>query len=490
MADLRIIKEEDELALRAEIAKCWDDPLRYVLFAFPWGVKGTALEKFPDGPDEWQRKQLNDIRDHIRSGKPLALRDATTSGHGIGKSAETSWVIMWFVSTRPHCAGRITAGTQAQLTNTTWRELSVWHKRSLNRHWFKWTATRFFALESPETWGVSAVPWSEHNSDAFAGLHAEDVLVIYDEASTIADIIWDVTEGAMTTPGAFWFVFGNPVRNTGKFRECFRSMRHRWNNRQIDSRSCRMTNKHEIAQWEEDYGDDSDFFRIRVKGMFPRASSSQLISEEAIEDAKLRVIPKRVYERYPLVIGVDVARYGDDRTVIIRRQGPVAWMPETYRELSTMQVAAKAYEAWREYMADAVCVDGIGVGAGVVDRLIELGVPVVDVQSAESAEDPRKYFNCRSEIWGRAEDWIHTASLPDHKDLCYELSAPEYGYNAKMQIQVESTQSIKDRIRVSPDVATALVMTMADGDKIARVMAKENRPRARQIKSGNLGAWT
>lgn len=490
MSNSRIIKEDDEIALRAEIAKCWDDPLRYVMFAFPWGVKGSSLEKFPDGPDEWQREQLNAIRDHIRSGDSFALREAITSGHGIGKSAETSWIILWFISTRPHCAGRITAGTQAQLTNTTWRELSVWHKRALNSHWFRWTATRFFALESPETWGVSAVPWSEHNSDSFAGLHAEDVLVIYDEASTIADIIWDVTEGAMTTPGAFWFVFGNPVRNTGKFRECFRSMRHRWHNRAIDSRTCRMTNKVEIKKWEEDYGEDSDFFRVRVKGMFPRASSSQLISEEDVADAKLRVTPKRVYERYPIVIGVDVARFGDDRTCIIRRQGPMVWMPQVYRELSTMEVAAKAFEAWRDFQADAVCVDGIGVGAGVVDRLAELGVPVVDVQSAATAEDSRKYFNCRSELWGRASDWVKDASLPDDKDLCYELTALEYGYNAKMQIQVESTESVKKRINVSPDIATALIMTMADGDKIARAMASEQRPTARKIKQSGLGAWT
>jgi hypothetical protein len=488
--DTQYISVEDEIALRAEIAKCWDDPLRFVMLVFPWGQKGTSLENFPDGPDEWQCKQLNDIRDHVRSGKSIALRDATTSGHGIGKSAETAWIILWFVSTRPHCAGRITAGTQAQLTNTTWRELSVWHKRSLNAHWFKWTATRFFALESPETWGVSAVPWSEHNSDAFAGLHAEHVLVIFDEASTIADIIWEVTEGAMTTPGAFWFVYGNPVRNTGRFRECFRAMRHRWNNRKIDSRTCRMTNKAEIEQWKEDYGEDSDFFRVRVRGEFPRASSSQLISEEVVENARLRTIPKRIYERYPLVIGVDVARFGDDRTVIIRRQGPHAWAPEEFRELNTMEVAAKVYECWREYKADAVCVDGIGVGAGVVDRLEELGVPVVDVQSAAAAEDPREYFNCRSELWGRTAKWLEDASIPDYKELDYELTALEYGYSSKMQKQVESTESVKKRINCSPDVATALVMTMADHDRIARAMSAGQKVAARPVKNKNLGAWT
>ncbi|WP_417518743.1 terminase [Marinobacter sp.] len=479
-----------ERQLRAEIALCYDDPLRYVMLAFPWGEPGTPLEQFPDGPDAWQRDQLNAIRDHIRSGGEVSLRDATTSGHGIGKSAETAWIILWFCSTRPHCAGRITAGTQAQLMSTTWRELSVWHNRAINKHWFKWTATRFFAVEYPETWGVTAIAWSEHNSDAFAGLHAEHVLVIYDEASTVADIIWEVTEGAMTTPGAFWFVFGNPVRNTGRFRECFRAMRHRWNNRQVDSRTCRMTNKNEIDQWAEDYGEDSDFFRVRVKGQFPRASSSQLMSEEVAENARLRVIPKRIYERYPVILGVDVARFGDDRSVIIRRQGPKAWTPDVYRELDTMQLAAKVFEAWQEHRADAVCVDGIGVGAGVVDRLAELGVPVVDVQSAAKAEDQRKYFNARSELWCRTADWLQDASLPDDKELIYELTAIEYGYNANMQIVVEKTDDLKKRLKVSPDLASALIMTMADSDKIARALATDQKAAARPVRHTNMGAWT
>lgn len=483
-------KKTAEQLLREEIAACWDDPLRYVLLAFPWGVKGTPLEKYPDGPDEWQKQQLNDIRDHIKSGNQLALREAITSGHGIGKSAETAWIILWFVSTRPHCAGRITAGTQAQLINTTWRELSVWHKLAINKHWFKWTATRFAAVESPETWGVSAIPWSKENSDAFAGLHAEDVLVIYDEASTVDDTIWEVTEGAMTTPGAFWFVFGNPVRNTGRFRECFRANRHRWNTRQIDSRTCRMTNKVEIQQWADDYGDDSDFFRVRVKGMFPRASSTQLISEQVCEDARVRVIPKRIYERYPIILGVDVARYGDDRSVIIKRQGPMIWAPIVYREISTMALAGHVYDLWKAEGADAICVDGIGVGAGVVDRLEELEAPVIDVQSASKAEDTRKYFNCRSELWCRAAELLKDASLPDDKELIFELTAIEYGYTVLMQQVVEKTEDVKKRLKVSPDKATALVMTMADTDKIARALAANQAPVARTVHNRGLGAWT
>lgn len=480
---------DPEDLLRLQIAECWDDPLRFVMLVFPWGEKGGPLEKH-DGPDEWQQDQLNAIRDHIREGKPVSLRDATTSGHGIGKTAETSWIILWFMSTRPNCAGVVTANTQTQLSSKTWRELSLWHKRALNAHWFKWTATRFFAVEAPETWRIDAIAWSEHNPEAFAGLHAEDVLVIFDEASAVADTIWEVTEGAMTTQGAMWFAYGNPTRNTGRFRECFSVRKHRWRTRQVDSRTCKMTNKAEIDQWVEDYGDDSDFVRVRVKGQFPRASSNQLISVEVADNARKRTIEDVVYTRYPLILGVDVARYGDDRSVLTLRQGPQVWMPQAFREISTMELVGKVIEIWREQRVDAICVDGIGIGAGVVDRLKELGAPVVDVQSAATAGDTRKYLNSRAEMWDRTADWLDDASLPDDQELIDELTAIQYGYNAKLQMQIEGKADLKKRILISPDKADSLVMTFSDTDKVARAMAGSRRRMVRPVKPVSAAGWT
>lgn len=479
-----------EQQLAEQIAQFSDDPYQFVLFAFPWGESGTPLEQY-NGPDEWQTELLKSVRDHIRSGDDTALREAIASGHGVGKTAVVAMLIIWAMSTRPHMAGVVTANTQQQLKSKTWRELSIWHKRAINAHWFKWTATSFYAIESPETWCVNAIPQSENNPEAFAGLHAEHVMVIYDEASAIPDSIWEVTEGAMTTSNCFWFAFGNPTRNTGRFRECWRAYAHRWNTRRVDSRDSRMANQQEIEQWIADYGEDSDFVRIRVKGVFPRMSSTQLISEEAAENARLRVIPQRVVERYPVVLGVDVARKGDDRAVIIKRQGPKAWMPEQYRELSTMALAGIVFERWQESGADAVCVDGIGVGAGVVDRLEELGAPVVDVQSAATAEDNRQYRNARAEIWGRMAEWLEDASIPDMQDLIVEMTAMEYALNDKLQYVLESTDNVKERIGVSPDLATALAMTMADTNRVARLIGQEQSTPARPIRNASgMGAWT
>lgn len=213
---------DDRLA--HDIAACQSDPLRFVETVFPWGEGALADEP---GPDEWQRALLGDVRDALtQGGAPLRL--AVASGHGVGKTALSAWLILWFLSTRDHPQVVVTANTAAQLRNKTWRELAKWHRLARNRDWFEWSASRFCFRQYPETWFAAAVPWSKDRPESFAGTHERHVCVIFDEASAISEAIWDVTEGAMVSEGALWFAFGNPTRATGRFRECFRRFRHRW----------------------------------------------------------------------------------------------------------------------------------------------------------------------------------------------------------------------------------------------------------------------
>src|SRR5215469_877502 len=193
---------EDELI--ADIAGFFDDPLGFVRYAYPWGEAGRLKDE--TGPDEWQTAALRKLGEAVRAGGDAseAIRLAVASGHGIGKTAVIAWIIQWFLSTREFPQVVVTASTQTQLTTKTWRELSKWHRLLINAHWFRWTATKFFHVAYPETWFASAIPWSEHNADAFAGTHEKYVLIIYDEGNAVADVIWDTTEGALTTPGAIW----------------------------------------------------------------------------------------------------------------------------------------------------------------------------------------------------------------------------------------------------------------------------------------------
>lgn len=455
-----------EKMLMSQILEFYNDPLGFVLYAFPWGVEGTELEKH--AIDEWQIELLTDLKNKLDSGmeESSALRYATAAAHGVGKSALVAWIIIWFMSTRRMARGVVTANTQGQLSGKTWAELSKWHRLALNRHWFQWTATKFYHVLFPSEYFIAATPWSETNSEAFAGLHAEHVLVIYDEASAIADCIWEVSEGAMTTEGAMWFAFGNPTKTNGKFYDCFNSQSHRWSTYLVDGRKARMTNKKQIQEWIDDYGEDSDFVRIRVLAKFPRQSSTQFISLEVVQDAMDRNANPTLYRHHQPIIGVDVARYGSDESIICIRQGDYVHPLKKFRQIDTMELAGKVYEEVRRFGGQAVCcVDGVGVGAGVVDRLMQMGVQTIDVQSAQRSLDIRTYANKRAELWGKMKDWLMcNAVLPKDTELLKQITSLEYGLNNKLQIQLESKEQMRKDGKKSPDLADALAYTFAYED--------------------------
>lgn len=446
---------EDEAQLQHAVAQFVDNPLGFVRFSFDWGAGDLEGET---GPDDWQADILRLIGDKTLTVSE-ALRIAVASGHGIGKTALIAWIILWFISTRPKCAGVVTANTRNQLVQKTWRELNLWRGRAIHGHWFEWSATKICYRGEPDTWFISAVPWSEHNSEAFAGLHAEHVLVVFDEGSAVADTIWEVAEGAMTTPGALWVVFGNPTRHSGRFRECFARFRHRWHTRQIDSRTAKMANQKQIQQWVDDYGEDSDFVKVRVRGEFPSASSTQFIGVDTVDAAVLR--RDNVIDS-PRVMGVDVARFGDDQSVILLRTGNTVSLIRRYRGLPIDQFAGHVAQAINEFKPDAVFVDGIGVGGGVVDILRGNKFKVDDVVSSASPLDGRKYANLRAEMWGNMREWLTKyGCLPDDRELRDDLIALEYGFNNAGAIQLEKKEDVKARGYASPDVADALAMTFA-----------------------------
>jgi hypothetical protein len=439
-----------------KVGELYDDPLKFVQLIFPWGE--GDLEGHT-GPDVWQAELLEDVGRHMREGDGRAYQSAIASGHGIGKGAVTAWLILHQMACRKNLNGVVTANTKQQLETKTWRELALWHSRSLIKPMFEWTATKFYHVSSPETWYVSAIPWSERNSEAFAGQHGE-VLVIYDEASSIPDCIYDVSEGAMTTPGAMWFTFGNPTRNTGRFRESFGKFKHRWNTRQIDSRTCKMTDKRKLNQWVEDFGEESDFVKVRVRGSFPSASSMQFISGDLVDDAQER--EAKCFLEEPLIIGVDVARFGDDASIVALRRGRDARTIEwsKYRSIDTMQLAARVAEIVKLHQADTVFVDGGGVGGGVVDRLRQLHVDCIEVNFGSKAEDAR-YNNKRAEMWGNMRDWLQGGAIPTDRELVDDLIGVEYGFTPTNKIQLEKKEDMKKRGLASPDLADALALTFA-----------------------------
>jgi len=465
--------EDDLIAL---IAGFEHDPLGFVLAVFPWGEPGTELAD-ETGPRDWQIAMLEHVGKRLREGADAitavseAIQIAVSSGHGIGKSALVSWLILWALSTHEDTRGVVTANTDRQLTTKTWPEVAKWHRLMLCSHWFKFTATAIFSADEDheKTWRVDAIPWNERAPEAFAGLHNKGhrILVVFDEASAIPDIIWETVEGALTDEGTeiIWACFGNPTRNAGRFREAFGRLGHRWQHEQIDSRTVRGTNKVQIDKWIADYGEDSDFVRVRVRGLFPRAGSMQFIPSDVVEAATKIEANPTLYD--PVIIGVDVARFGDDESVILVRRGRDArtWPTLTFRGVDTMTLAGKVAEIIRQQQADAVMVDETGIGGAVVDRLRQLGHRVFGVNNGAVSDVPvdgESVANKGAECWARMRQWLKTGgSIRDDADLRTQLESREYGYNQHSEIRLESKDDMKKRGLSSPDRADALALTFA-----------------------------
>ncbi len=456
------------------LASVSDDPLAYVLGAFPWGEPGSRLEN-SHGPEDWQRDLLERIRDGLITPEN-AILEATASGHGVGKSACVSWIIKWAADTKPDTRGVITANTETQLKTKTWSELGKWHHMSITRDIFKLTATAYFHPNHERTWRIDMVPWSERNTEAFAGLHNQGrrILVIFDEASAIPDVIWETTEGALTDKDTqiLWLVFGNPTRNIGRFKECFGSGSHSayWHSRQVDSRTVSFTNKEQIQRWIKAYGEDSDFVRIRVYGMFPRVGEMEFFNADDIAAAMARESDSNLSD--PLVLGVDVARYGKNSSVIYPRKGRDArtFVRQRYQGLSTVQLADRVFETNFQLHANGIMVDGGGVGGGVVDNIRSRALHCFDVQFGSKDDTPHfvwgsegeRYANKRSGMYGACRAWLKTGMLPDDPDLRKQFSAIKYILNKKDEIQLISKE---DMLKLDPDLELddidALVVTFA-----------------------------
>jgi hypothetical protein len=464
------------------------DPLGFVLWAFPWGEPGTSLEDM-DGPEEWQRAQLTRIGDRLRAGAAETgdvIQEDVSSGHGIGKSAMVSWMMLWGISTCTDTRGVITANTESQLRTKTWAELGKWYGLFIARDLFKLTATAIYIADDPvreKSWRLDAIPWSREKSEAFAGLHNQGkrLLVIFDEASAIDDLIWEVTEGALTDANTeiIWLRYGNPTKTSGAFFKRCSQPGKRWSSQgglveiserrnntysRVDSRTVRFSNKKQIQSWIDEYGEDSDFVRVRVKGEFPRAGFSNFISAELVFNARRRVVGLTAYQAYPKILAVDPARFGDDFSVITLRQGIKVHYQIALSGFDGVDLGGRIFELVRqEKTISCIVYDAIGNGADLDSTLRRMqGLPtLIPLQWGQPAKDDKAYSNQRAECWGRMREWLEHGQIPDNDDLAEELTSLDYFYDAKFRIQLQAKRDLKKAGVRSPDRADSLAISLA-----------------------------
>ncbi len=485
---------EQEQTLMTELwdPEIADDPEKFVLFAYPWGKANTPLANM-QGPRAWQRENLQAIAEHIKNQKmrmdlglaPEMWRQATASGRGVGKSALISWLTDWMMSTRLGSTTIITANTEIQLKSRTFAEIGKWTTLLLNSHWFETTvlsvrpAPWFKTLLADQLkidcgyYYAQGQLWSEENPDAFAGVHNPyGVKVIYDEASGIPVPIFNVTEGFFTEPvlDRYWVVASNPRRNSGGFYECFHNHQAYWKLRQLDSRTVEGTDTALFHRMVEQYGVDSDTVRVEVLGQFPAQGNRQFISNTLVAQAQTRELIKDPFA--PLIMGVDIARYGDDSSVIRFRQGRDARSIAAvrFKERDNMYVANEVAKWIDLVKPDAVNIDA-GNGTGVIDRLRERKYRVHEVWFGSSAESP-EWANKRTEMWANLRDWLGGGMIDGDPRLFGDLTAPEYDYfgKAKDAVMLESKESLKGKGFRSPDDGDALALTFA-----TRVSRRDSR---------------
>lgn len=383
-------------------------------------------------------------------------------------SALVAWIILWAMSTMIDTKGVVTANTEAQLKTKTWPELAKWHRLCLCGHWFEFTATALYSnLPGHEaTWRMDQIAWSEARPEAFAGLHNQGkrVLLVFDEASAVADVIWEVAEGALTDEDTeiIWCAFGNPTRAKGRFRDCFGRFGHRWVKRQIDSRTAKMTNKAQMEKWIEDYGLDSDFVKVRVLGQFPSADVSALFNPDTLRESMKRRYTEREISFAPKITGVDVARQGMDDSVFCHRQGLVMFPLEPMHIMDTVLVSQRLAASIEKRGGSHGCfVDATGgYGVGVIDAFRSHGGKCTEVYFSGKATDPR-YFNKRSEMYFDLKVWIDNGgALPPDEDLYEELCAIHYEYKGD-KLKIVDKEQVRDELGRSPDRADAAALTFA-----------------------------
>ncbi len=414
-------------------------------------------------PDKWQKEALESVVKHDR----LAIR----SGHGVGKSAYLAWVILWWMSTR---LGKVacTAPTAHQLQDVLWGELGKWYRKMP-----KWYQDQLnLRNERLEVVGSEAEAFAvartarKEQPEAFQGFHSENMLFIVDEASGVDQLIFEVGQGAMSSTGAKTIMTGNPTRSSGYFYDAFHSDTGVWHTMKVSCADSTNVTPSFIQEMEDKYGDESNVYRVRVLGEFSQEGDDTVIPLSWIESAVERDVVQSPTQK--VIWGLDVSRFGADRTALCKRRGKEILEPvTTWQGKDLMQTCGlimaeyKRLENFADERPDEILVDSIGLGSGVCDRLSEMGLPArgINVSEAPSTSD-KTYLRLRDELWFKAREWFQgrDCKLPENcSELAAELSVPRYEYTSSGRIKVESKDNMKKRGLRAPDLADSFCLTLA-----------------------------
>ena len=433
-------------------------------------------------PEAWQKEVL----ESLLSDDKIAIK----SGHGTGKTALLSWIILWWLCTKIPTKIACTANSAHQLNDVLWSEISKWHRNLPDgfKNLFEFKSDKINLVGVKDSFCVARTARREQ-PEALQGFHSPNMLFIADEASGIDNIIFEVAEGSLSTKGAKVILTGNPTRSSGYFYDCFHTMKHRWKTFTVSCHDSQYVNPSFIADMAKKYGEDSNVFRIRVLGEFPESNDDAIIPLHLISEATTRDIDPSTDD---VIWGLDVARHGNDRTALAKRQGNTllekikTWKNKDLME--TVGIVVSEYEALPySKRPTEILIDSIGLGAGVADRLQEMNlncqITAVNVAELPSMQD--KYMRLRDELWFLVREWFESRDVKiiDDEELVAELTTPSFSFMSNGKIKVESKEQMKKKGHNSPDLADALCLTFASRHGFAKSNRnyKWNRPIERNL---------
>ena len=403
---------------------------------------GFVRGVFRQEPDPWQIEFL----DAIAAGeRKLSIR----SGHGVGKSTGAAWAMLWYLTTRFPVKIVVTAPTSAQLFDALFAEVKRWINESpvAIRELYEVKSDRVSLKAAPSEAFLSCRTSRAETPEALQGIHSESVMLIADEASGVPEQVFEAAAGSMSGENACTILLGNPTRSSGFFFDTHNTMADQWWTRRVSCVDSPRVSDEYVKEMAMRYGEESNAFRVRVTGHFPLRDDDTAIPLELVESAQRRDII--ITDNEPTIWGLDVSRFGSDRSALCKRRGREVIGIQTWQNLDLMQLTGAVvaeYESLQPRNQPVqINVDSIGLGGGVCDRLRELGLPAVSINTSESPSSKQTYTNLRAELWFKVKAFLEArdCALPKDDDLLAELVAAKYKFTSSGKMQLES----KDQMR-------------------------------------------
>lgn len=435
-------------------------------------------------PDEWQREALMDLAENPK----VAIK----SGQGVGKTGMEAVALLWFLACFPYPRVVATAPTKQQLHDVLWSEVSKWQERSpLLQEALKWTKTYIYMKGHEKRWFATARTATKPEN--MQGFHEDNMLFIIDEASGVADPIMEAILGTLSGPNNKLLMCGNPTKTSGTFYEAFHKSRKRYRCHTVSSEDTARTNKDNVEELIERFGYDSNVVRVRIRGLFPKQEDDVFIPLSIIEQcgSKLYELPEDASLSY-IILGVDVARFGNDETIIYRNANGRLKMVYKNNGQDLMSTTGQIVTEYRRILKDFpeyrgkiyVNIDDTGLGGGVTDRLREVKreqklhrLFVIPINAAEKIETDTKegkdaaehYNNLTTHMWATLKDLLSNKEivLEDDAETVAQLSSRKYFMASNGKVELESKKEMKKRGLSSPDRADAAALSVYLG-KIKR----------------------